>query len=181
MGRIPTLIILPAALAAVAPAGAQDYLSMTEARQAVFPEADGFVDVTVTLTDAQRATIQKLGGTRQRWKSQVVWRAEHEGTPVGWFIVDEVVGKHEFITYAVGIAPGGVVKGIEILVYRETYGYQVRETDWRKRFVGKSVKDPFQLDADIPNITGATLSCRNVTSGVKRILALYEIVFAHAR
>ena len=181
MGRIPTLIVLPAALAAVAPAGAQDYLSMTEARQAIFPEADGFVDVTVTLTAEQREAISKLAGTRQRWKSQVVWRAEHEGRPVGWFVVDEVVGKHEFITYAVGIAPGGVVKGIEILVYRETHGFQIREADWRKRFVGKSIKDPLELDADIPNITGATLSCRNVARGVKRLLALYEVVFAHAQ
>ena len=181
MRSIPALIVLPAAFAAGAAAGAQEYLSQAEARKAIFPDADAFVDVTVALTDAQRQAIQKLGGSRQRWKSQVVWRAEQEGKPVGWFVVDEVVGKHESITYAVGIAPGGVVQGIEILVYRETYGYQVREADWRKRFVGKTVKDPLQLDGDIPNITGATLSCRNVTAGVKRLLALYEIVFAHAQ
>jgi len=33
-----------------------------------------------------------------------------------------------------------------------------------------------RLDADIHNISGATLSCRHVTDGVRRLLSLY----AHA-
>ena len=90
-------------------------------------------------------------------------------------IVDEVVGKHEFITYAVGFTPDGKVRGIEILAYRETYGYQIRNPDWRQKFVGKSLADPFKLDEDIPNISGATLSCYNVTNGVKRLLALQQV------
>ena len=39
--------------------------------------------------------------------------------------------------------------------------------------------DPFKLDRDIPNISGATLACRNVTDGVKRLLALKHAVLAH--
>jgi hypothetical protein len=34
--------------------------------------------------------------------------------------VDEVVGKHEFITYAAGLNADGSVKQIEIMDYRET-------------------------------------------------------------
>jgi len=58
------------------------------------------MDATVELSDEQRNAIEKQAGVRQRWKKQAVWRAEKAGQLIGWFIVDEVVGKHEFITYA---------------------------------------------------------------------------------
>ncbi|MGD9842751.1 MAG: FMN-binding protein, partial [Steroidobacteraceae bacterium] len=60
-------------------------------------------------------------------------------------------------------------------IYRETYGYQIRETSWRDQFTGKALQDTFKLDQDITNITGATLSCRNVTNGIKRLLALQQV------
>ena len=36
-----------------------------------------------------------------------------------------------------------------------------------------------KLDADIKNISGATISCRHVTDGVKRLLALHDLVLKH--
>jgi Na+-translocating ferredoxin:NAD+ oxidoreductase RnfG subunit len=41
--------------------------------------------------------------------------------------------------------------------------------------VGKTSQSPLKLDRDIKNISGATLSCRHVTDGVKRLLAFYEV------
>ena len=68
---------------------------------------------------------------------------------------------------------------MEILSYRETHGGQIRAAEWRQHFVGKSLADPLKLDVDVPNISGATLSSRNVTDGVKRLLALHRVVLAH--
>jgi len=45
-----------------------------------------------------------------------------------------------------------------VLVYHETHGYQIREPQWRQVFNRKTLADPFKLDNDIPNISGATLS-----------------------
>ena len=89
-------------------------------------------------------------------------------------MVDRVVGKHEFITMAVGINANGTVKQIEIMDYKESYGYEVRDAAWRAQFVGKSASSPLQLNADIRNISGATLSSKHVTDGVKRILQRYQ-------
>jgi len=50
----------------------------------------------------------------------------------------------------------------------------VRNASWRAQFVGKSVASPLQLNGDIKNISGATLSSKHVTDGVKRILNIYE-------
>ncbi|HTO44261.1 MAG TPA: FMN-binding protein [Burkholderiales bacterium] len=176
MRPIPAFVLLPAALVAPAPAYAAEYLTVPQAQQLLFAEADRFVDAAVELSDDQRKAIEDKSGVRQRWKKQAVWRAEKAGQLLGWFIVDEVVGKHEFITYAAGLTPDGKVRGIEILVYRETHGYQVRNPDWRHHFEGKTLADPFKLEQDIPNIAGATLSCKNVTNGVKRLLALQQVV-----
>jgi Na+-translocating ferredoxin:NAD+ oxidoreductase RnfG subunit len=181
MRAIPELLVLPAALVAAAPLYATEYLTVAQAQQALFPDADAFVDATVELDDVQRKAIQKASGVRQRTKTQPVWRAEKQGAHLGWFIVDEVIGKHEFITYAVGLSNDGKVLGIEILAYRETHGYQVREAKWRQVFVGKTLADSFKLDQDVPNISGATLSCRNVTDGVKRLLVLQNVVLNAAR
>ena len=171
----PVAIILPAALAPAATTLAAEYLSVPAAQQALFADADRFVEATVHLSDAQRSQIRKLSGVRQREPEQKAWRAEKQGRLLGWFIVDEVVGKHEFITYAAAIAPTGTLLGIEVLVYRETYGYEVREAQWRRQFKGKTLNDPFELDKDISNITGATLSSRNLMNGAKRLLALAQV------
>ena len=33
---------------------------------------------------------------------------------------------------------------------------------------------PLRLDNDIQNISGATLSCKHISEGVRRVLALHE-------
>ena len=53
-------------------------------------------------------------------------------------------------------------------------GGEIRNADWRKQFVGKTARSPLLLNDDIRNISGATLSSRHVTEGIKRILATYE-------
>lgn len=168
------LLLLPVA-AIAAPAYAVDYFTAEQAQKQLFPEAQGFKPMLVKLGETQRDKIKALSGLRQRWEEQKVWRVEKDGKLAGWFVVDDVVGKHEFITYGVGISPDGHVVGIEIMSYRETKGGQVRDAEWRKHFVGKTLADPFKLDEDVPNISGATLSSRNVMDGVKRLLALQKV------
>jgi Na+-translocating ferredoxin:NAD+ oxidoreductase RnfG subunit len=177
MRPIPALILLMPGLAI--PAFGAEYLAIPQAQAALFREADQFIAAPIALTDEQQDAIKKLSGQRQRTKQQAAWRAMRGSELLGWFIVDDVVGKHEFITYAAAITPDGHVRGIEILVYRETYGFQIAEAQWRDRFRNKTLQDAFKLDQDIPNITGATLSCRNVTNGVKRLLALHRVVLAN--
>jgi Na+-translocating ferredoxin:NAD+ oxidoreductase RnfG subunit len=164
-------IAAPVALAGVAvPGVANTYLTIEQAQQAIFPEAT-FTPLKATLTAEQQKNIESRSGVRVRSRDLKVWKVS-EG---GWFIVDEVLGKHEYITYALGLNASGAVKQIEILDYRETYGYEVRESSWRQQFVGKTVQAPFKLDADIRNISGATLSSRHITEGVRRLLATYEV------
>jgi hypothetical protein len=149
-----TWISVPAALIA-APAHATQYLTVEQAQQALFPSGTRFVAHPLDETRAE------------------AWEALAGEKRAGWFFVDRVIGKHELITYALAIDAGGKVRGIEILDYRESRGGEIRDAAWRQQFVGKKAGDELQAGADIRNISGATLSCRHVTNGVKRLLELY--------
>lgn len=86
-----------------------------------------------------------------------------------------MIGKHELITYAVAIDPQGTIRGVEILDYRETRSGEVRDPRCRAQFVGKGSGDPLRLGEDIQNLSGATLSCRHVTDGVRRLVFLHRL------
>jgi Na+-translocating ferredoxin:NAD+ oxidoreductase RnfG subunit len=165
-----TFVALPVTALIAPSAFAVQYLNLEQAQQAIFPGRK-FSPAPVKLTSTQHSAIEKKSRVRVLQAEQQVWRVSGGG----WFIVDEVVGKHDFITYALGLNADGSVKQIEVMDYRETYGYEIRNEKWRAQFVGKNPNSTLKLDDDIKNISGATLSCRHVTDGVKRLLAFYEV------
>jgi Na+-translocating ferredoxin:NAD+ oxidoreductase RnfG subunit len=169
--------LVPAVIVAVAqPCAAAKYMSVEQARALVFPMADEYVAKAVQLTPEQMREIDKASGVAGRTAQQPVWQALAKGKPVGWFFVDQVIGKHELITYALGINPDGTVRQVEIIEYLENYGSQVRYPNWRNQFVGKTADSLLRLDSDIENISGATLSARHLTEGIKRLLFVHKAV-----
>lgn len=158
------------------PVYAVQYFTPEQAQIALFDDQTQFVARFIKMDNNQRDAIEDISDVRQRWKTQKAWKAYKKGQFKGWFIIDKVIGKHEFITYATALSPEGEVLGIEVMDYRETYGDQIRQADWRQHFVGATKNSALELQEDIPNISGATLSCRNVTNGIKRLLALYEVM-----
>ena len=174
--------LIPAAAVGVvapAPVSATVYLSVQAAQRAMFPDAS-FAAHDLALAPDQRKLIAKASGVGAFDKVQRVWEARSGAQRVGWFIVDRVLGKHEMITYAVALSPDGAVKRVEILEYRETYGGEIRNPAWRQQFVGKRFGSVLQLGKDIRNISGATLSSRHVTDGIRRLLVTYQLLLRNA-
>lgn len=171
---------VPVLAAAPYPAVANEYLTIAQAQKILVPRAEKFTKTGIILSKDQVKRIKQMSGVPQRTAQPRIWRAISGGKTIAWLIVDEVIGKHEYITYATAISPAGRILGVEILTYRETKGGQIRNAKWRKLFRGKTIADPFKLNQDIPNISGATLSCRNLTDGVKRLLALHQIALSGA-
>ncbi|HKQ24669.1 MAG TPA: FMN-binding protein [Burkholderiales bacterium] len=169
--------LAPVALVAISPQCiAAKYMSVEQARALIFPLANEYVAKPVQLTPEQMQEIDKLSGVAGRAARQHAWQAMSNGKMVGWFFIDQVIGKHELITYALGINADGSVRQFQIIEYLELQGYQVRELKWRDQFVGKTVESPLQVGIDIANITGATLSVRHVTDGIKRLLFVHQSV-----
>ena len=155
-------------------AEAKIYLSVDQAQKILMPNKQ-LSKMPIIITDDLQEKMRTASSIRHPFQGDRIWKA-NDG---GWFIVDEVVGKHEMITYAVGLSPSGNITGIEILEYVESYGYEVAEAQWRKQFVGKNANDPIKLNQDIQNIGGATLSCKHISDGVKRAVVLYDLALKH--
>ena len=166
----PLCILGLAAVTLPIVAHAKIYVSVEQA-QKILISNKALTKSPLIITDELQDKMRSASSIRHPFQGNRIWRAA-DGS---WFIVDEVVGKHEMITYAVALSPLGVVTGIEILEYVESYGYEVAEAQWRKQFIGKTALDPIKLNQDIQNIGGATLSCKHLTDGVKRVAVLYEL------
>lgn len=157
--------------ASLSSAYAKVYLDTTQAQAQMFGTSK-LTPVSIQLSDQVQATMQERSSVHEPFKPDRIWRA----TDGSYFVIDEVVGKHEHIKYAVGINPDGTVKLIEIMEYNESYGDEVRQLTWRTQFVGKTSADAIKLNKDIQNISGATLSCKHLADGVKRVMTMYELV-----
>src|SRR5204863_8169908 len=83
---------------------AVQYLTVDQAQRAIFP-GKTLTPSPVKLAPSQRKAIEQASGVRVLHDEQQVWRV----SVGGWIIVDEVVGKHEFITYAIGLNANGSV------------------------------------------------------------------------
>ena len=155
---------------------AEHYLSVAEAQKICFPNANKFEAQQLRLSADQSKTIEQKSGLKVR-KTEIRFSvARKDANTIGVLMADQVVGKHELIDYAVAISPEGKVLQVEILEYRENYGNQISNPKWREQFKGKTSAAKLKLNEDIYNLSGATISCRNVTDGVRRVLATFELV-----
>jgi Na+-translocating ferredoxin:NAD+ oxidoreductase RnfG subunit len=162
-------LLAPAvAIYAPAPSFAVDYLTEDQVQQEMFPGARFEARELALDADQKRTVEARLGAAldRSRWS---VGLARREGELLGVLVVDDVIGKFERITYAVGLGPDGAIRQVEILSYRESHGQEIRLAAWRRQFVGRTAASPLRVGKDIANISGATLSCTHVTDGVRRI------------
>jgi Na+-translocating ferredoxin:NAD+ oxidoreductase RnfG subunit len=150
------------------------YLTIEQVQQAFYQQSE-MTPIDIVLTKTQMKAIAKASKTRVRNNKLKAWKTKNGG----WLIVDQVVGKHEMIDFAVALNPDGSVKGVEILTYRETYGDQVRTPKWLAQFINKRHTDHLKLDKQIKNISGATLSSKHVTDGVNRLTNTWNQVLRH--
>lgn len=103
--------------------------------------------------------------------SAAVLRVSRAGTLLGFAQVRNVRGKDQPITYLVAVDPGGRLRDVDILVYREPYGGEVAYEAWRRQFRGKGPDAPLRVGRDVQGISGATISVNAVTTGIGRALA----------
>jgi len=173
LGLAPAAIVLTIAPAAFATV----YQSDQAAQRSLFTQADVFEPAALTLTDAQRAAVDKDAGPQATHGKLRVWTARKQGAVIGHIFIDQVVGRQDFITYAVGIDAAGKLRPVQILEYRESHGGEIRNPRWLAQFDGRSSVGALRFGSDIKNIAGATLSSEHVTAGVRRIFAIWQAAF----
>jgi hypothetical protein len=170
--QLPGLVfaaLLPAPIVVAA-----DYLSVDAAQKAVYPQADSFNEIVISQSAEQLQAVLAKAGPQPPHGVIRIWTATRNGVLLGHVFVDEVIGKQNLITYALGIDADGSLRNLEIMAYRESHGGEVRNAAWRAQFDHHSNLDQLRFRTDIKNISGATLSSEHVTQGVRWLLALWQ-------
>ena len=163
------VVLLPGDLMAVR------YFTVAEVQKVCFPEATRFENKVARFSRPKMSAIGQASGVQVKIPG-IRYSIALKGEKIlGVVAYDYVLGKSQVIDYAIAITPEGAVKQIEVMVYRESHGHEIRRPGWRKQFPGKTTNAKLRLNDDISNISGATISCRNVTAGVKRVLHTWRL------
>jgi len=153
---------------------AATYFTTPQVLKAFFPQSQRVTFRKVKLAPAQVAALQGRLGYKPA-KPEYVFFVATTGEHVdGYALIDEELGQHEQITFAVKLSPEGAVERHEVMVYRESYGQEITDSRFRRQFQGKTVKDPVRAGTDIDVVTGATISSRSMAVGVRRALILLD-------
>ena len=87
---------------------------------------------------------------------------------VGYAILDNAIGKVKPITFLTLFDPDFRINNIRIVKYREQYGGEIENKNWLDQFIGKNVDSNYELDDGIDGISGATISVKAISKGIKR-------------
>ena len=156
------------------PEAVRVYFTEDEALAKVFGKAERGARHTWIPTDDQRAALERQLGVAVTEESFAAWRGRDGDRDLGWALVLEEKGRFKPITFMVHVRPGGQVGFVLVMVYRESRGDGVKRQRFLKQFRGKDLDDSLRLNRDVVGLTGATLSSRAITHGVRKALVLAE-------
>lgn len=160
-------LVVPAALA-----DSQNYQS-PDAFVAEAFAGDPPTPQTVWLVgDLGEAASEILGHPPNRLRERY-WR---RGNRSVWIL--EEVGKERPITVG-WILRADEVTGTEVLIYRESRGWEVRYPSFTGQFDGAELTTDLELDRNIDGISGATLSVRAMRNMARLALLLQRHVIAN--
>ena len=157
------------------------YFSEDEAAQVMFPDSEKIRRETLPLTAEQKTFVEEVIGWKFPETSFDVFIGETQGNVDGYALIQNTIGKHRPITYMVAVDSAGEVTNFEVLVYREARGNEIAMKRFNYQYQGKTIGDPVRINRDIINLTGATMSVRSASAGVKRVLVLVNEFYLKPR
>ena len=153
---------------------AEVYLTAEDALKLMFPKSERIKKDLLRVPADRKLVIEERIGWKFPEDSFEVYIGETGAQVDGYALVQQTIGKHKPMTYMVGVDAHGRVSNVELLVFREARGSEVRTKRFNVQYEGKTVLDPVRINKDIINISGATMSVRSMTAGIKRVLVLVD-------
>ena len=152
----------------------QVYLTKKQALEIAFPGADTIKKEKHWLTEDEIDAIEKLCLQKIKEIRFTFYSGIKNGKPMGYMLIDNIIGKSFPITFMTVLNTDGTVRDVEIMVYREPQGWEVRYKTFRSQFYGK---DSSSDSREIHSISGATLSVNSIKIGVYKALAAYKVLY----
>lgn len=153
---------------------AEVFMSEEEAVKIMLPESKRIRKELIRLTGEKKDRIEERIGWKFPEQAFEVYIGETGDKIDGFAMLHNTIGKHKHMTYMVGVDSTGACSDVELLVFREARGSEVGRKRFNVQYEGKTVLDPIRINKDIINISGATMSVRSISAGVKRVLVLID-------
>jgi len=152
----------------------QVYLTKKQAFEIAFPGADEIIKERLWPTKNEIRAIEEIYMYKIYETRFTFYTGIKNGKSMGSMLIDNIIGKSFPITFMTVLNTDGTVRDVEIMVYREPQGWEVRYKSFRSQYYGK---DTSSNSNEILSISGATLSVRAIKSGVYKAMAAYKILY----
>jgi hypothetical protein len=153
---------------------AEVFMTEEEAVKIILAKSERIRKEVIRLSQEKKDVIEQRIGWKFPEESFEVYIGETGDKIDGYAMVHNTIGKHKHMTYMVGVDNRGACTDVELLVFREAKGSEVGRKRFNVQYEGKTVFDPIRINKDIINISGATMSVRSISAGVKRVLVLVD-------
>ena len=150
------------------------FMSEEEGVKIMLPKSERIRKEVIKISPDKKTQIEERIGWKFPEESFDVYIGETGNHVDGYALVQNTIGKHKPMTYMVGIDSTGHVSDVELLIFRESRGSEIRQKRFNAQYEGKTVNDPVRINRDIINISGATMSVRSMSAGIKRVLVLVD-------
>lgn len=160
-------------------ADAKVFHSREEALALAFPDADRVEDEVIVLADEQARRVEALARGPLESRLVRLYRGYRGRELLGYAFIDVHRVRTLPEAFLVVLNPQGEVRDLRLLAFHEPLDYMPAER-WYAQFQNKSLAQPLRVDGDIHGIMGASLSTRATAGGVRRALALYQVVVQSA-
>ncbi len=152
----------------------EEFMTEEEALKVVMPKSQLVRKELIRLTPEKKELIEQRIGWKFPEDSFELYIGQTGDKIDGYAMIHHTIGKYKPMTYMVGVDAKGTCTDVELLVFRDAKGSEVRTKRFNSQYEGRTVMDPIRINKDIINISGATMSVRSMSAGVKRVLVLID-------
>lgn len=160
---------------------------------AVFVTVSGCTDTVVTdvrqietvrkifpsATDISQISINRDVQMSGRPGNHKISEIRDSSELLGYCVESEVVGRSGPFTIVVVLDKQLIVKQAAVVSYPWPRGREVAGRAFTSQFEGKSSEDAIEIGKDIDAITGATISCRAMSEGVREAIKILNDIKAN--
>jgi hypothetical protein len=152
----------------------EEFMTEEEAVKTILPKSERVRKELIRLSQEKKELIEQRIGWKFPEDSFELYIGETGDKIDGYAMIHNTIGKYKPMTYMVGVDAKGTCTDVELLVFRDAKGSEVGKKRFNSQYDGKTVTDPIRINKDIINISGATMSVRSMSAGVKRVLVLVD-------
>lgn len=152
----------------------EEFMTEEDAVKTILPKSQRVRKEMIRLSQEKKDLIEQRIGWKFPEDAFEVYVGKTNDKIDGYAMIHNTIGKYKPMTYMVGVDPKGTCTDVELLVFRDAKGSEVGKKRFNSQYDGKTVGDPIRINKDIINISGATMSVRSMSAGVKRVLVLID-------